>query len=37
MIPLELLHGLGGQKSLSFSAFLEEEVRFPGDKGERNN
>ncbi|KAL1847702.1 hypothetical protein Daus18300_013869 [Diaporthe australafricana] len=25
IIPLELLHGLGGQKSLSFSAFLEEE------------
>ncbi|KAJ0107532.1 hypothetical protein J7T55_007721 [Diaporthe amygdali] len=25
MIPLELLQGLGSQKSLSFSAFLEEE------------
>ncbi|KAK7425526.1 hypothetical protein QQZ08_007967 [Neonectria magnoliae] len=25
VIPLDLLHGLGSQKSLSFSAFLEEE------------
>ncbi|KAF4964434.1 hypothetical protein FSARC_7620 [Fusarium sarcochroum] len=25
IIPLDLLHGLGSQKSLSFSAFLEEE------------
>lgn len=34
MIPLELLHGLGSQKCLSFSAFLEEEVRFPRDKSD---
>lgn len=37
MIPLELLHGLGSQKSLSFSAFLEEEVRFLRDKCEENS
>lgn len=37
MIPLELLQGLGSQKSLSFSAFLEEEVGNSQIGNEQNN
>lgn len=37
MIPLELLQGLGSQKSLSFSAFLEEEVGNSQIGHEQNN